>query len=198
MIKESFKKRKLLTVLVMISVISFISGILFVSILSSDNQILITDSINNYFNSISNGEISYLNNLYSIMISNLLMGIFIWIIGISIIGVIIVSGILIFKCFLVGFSFSSIIYTYRLKGVLLGCIYMLPEVLNLFITFLLTYYSISFSCLLFNYLFRKKEYNKNVIVRRYIKVLLVIVLLFIISSLFSVFAVPNILKLLYN
>ena len=90
MIKESFKKRKLLTVLVMISVISFVSGILFVSILSSDNQILITDSINNYFNSISNGEISYLNNLYSIMISNLLMGIFIWIIGISIIGVIIV------------------------------------------------------------------------------------------------------------
>ena len=196
MIKENIRKRKLLMFLLIISVLSFVLGILFISILSDNNQELIKESINGYFNGITTGKISYLKDLYSVVTSNLVLGAFIWIIGISIIGIIIVALILMFRFFLVGFSFCSIIYTYGFKGLLIGIIYIFPEIINLFITFVLTYYSISFSLLLFNYLFRKKEYNKNVVMKRYLKLLIIVFGLLIISSLISVFVVPNVLRIL--
>lgn len=195
-IRENIRKRKLLVILVACSLISFILGVLFISLLSDSNQELIKQSVGDYFVGISTEKISYLKDLYSVMTSNLIMGIFIWVIGISIIGILIVSGILFFKSFLVGFSFCSIIYTYGFKGVLIGFIYIFPEIINLFITFVLVYYSICFSVLLFNYLFRKKEYNKNVVVKRYLKLLVVVIGLLIVSSLISVFVIPNVLKIL--
>lgn len=193
--KEKKKVRKLLIFLVFITVISFVFGVLFISILSDSNQELIKNSINSYFDGISKGNMLYLRSLYSILTSNLFFTIFVWIIGISIIGVFFVLGILIFKSFVVGFSFMSILYTYGFKGILLAIVYIIPEIFNLFVIFVLVYYSISFSTLLFNYLFRKKEYNRRVVVTRYLKILIVSLIFTIVSSLISVFIIPNILRI---
>lgn len=192
---DMVRKRKLLIILFLIMIISFIVGCLFISILSDNNQELVKDSINSYFEGVSKGSFTYLKSLYSMMTSNLILTIFTWIMGISIIGVLLVSLILIYKSFIVGFSFTSILYTYGFKGVLVAGIYIIPEIINLFVTFLVVYYSISFSVLLFNNLFRKKEFNKRVVVIRYLKLLIITVGINIISSLISVFLIPNILRL---
>lgn len=191
---EKIKKKKLLVVLIVMTLISFVAGILFISILSDDNQLLVKSSVSNYFEGVSKGEFTYLKSLYSILSSNLLVVLFIWIIGISIVGCLLVGGVLIYKSFILGFSFTSILYTLGFKGFLIALIYVLPEILNLGITFILVYYSISFSLLLFNYLFRKKDYNRKVIVKRYLKLLVVCGVLSILSSLISVFLIPNILR----
>lgn len=192
---ERIKKNKLLIVLVGMTVISFILGVLFISVLSDSNQELVKTSINSYFQGISEGNFTYLKSLYTTLSSNLILVLFTWIIGISIIGVLLVGGILVFKSFLVGFSFTSILYTYGFKGILMAIIYIFPEIINLFITFLVVYYSISFSILLFNYLFRKKDCNRMVVVKRYLKLLIISIGCIIINTLISVFAIPNLLKL---
>lgn len=194
MIKERLKKRKLLIALVIIMVVSFICGVLFVSVLSDSNQELIKSSINSYFNGINNNEMNYLRSLYSVLTSNLLLVIFLWVIGISIVGIILIVLALIFKSFLVGFSFTSIIYTYGFKGLLTGIIYSIPEMIGLFVVFVISYYAINFSFVLFNMLFRKKEYNKKVIVSRYLKLLLIACVVMVLISLLSVFVIPNILR----
>lgn len=193
--KEKKKNRKLLIVLVLVTIVSFILGMLFISILSDSNQELVKVSVNSYFDGISKGNMLYLKSLYSILTSNLFLILFVWVIGISIIGVFFVLGILIFKSFLVGFSFMSILYTYGLKGILLALIYIIPEMFNLFIIFVLVYYSISFSVLLFNYLFRKKEYNRRVVVTRYLKILIVSLIFIIVTSFVSAFIIPNVLRI---
>jgi stage II sporulation protein M len=190
------KKRKLLVVLLFISVISFIIGSLFISILSDGNQVLVKESIISYFNGIKTGDFTYLKSLYSILSSNLILALFIWIMGISIIGVLLVILLLIYESFITGFSLVSIIYTYGFKGILSCFIYMIPEVINLFVLFVLSYYSISFSILLFNYLFRKKDFNRKIIVFRYLKFLIISLGILIVSSFISVFVIPNILKFL--
>lgn len=195
MIKEKIRTRKLLIALIIVMAVSFISGVLFVSVLSDGNQELIKSSINNYFNGINNNEMNYLRSLYSVLTGNLFLVLFLWVIGISIIGIILVILILAFKSFLVGFSFTSIIYTYGFKGILTGIIYIIPEIINLFVVFVISYYSVSFSFVLFNMLFRKKEHNKKVIVSRYIKLLFIAIVAMILISLISVFVIPNVLRL---
>lgn len=195
MIKEKIRTRKPLIALIIVMAVSFISGVLFVSVISDGNQELIKSSINSYFNGINNNEMNYLRGLYSVLTGNLFLVFFLWVIGISIIGIILVILILAFKSFLVGFSFTSIIYTYGFKGILTGIIYIIPEIINLFVVFVISYYSVSFSFVLFNMLFRKKEHNKKVIVSRYIKLLFIAIVAMILISLISVFVIPNVLRL---
>ena len=192
--KARKKVNKLLLILLICTIISFILGCLFISIVDNNGRSLIKESINSYFDGIFDGKTNYINGLYTILPRNIFTNIIIWLVGISIIGIIIVSCLLLFKSFLVGFSLSSIIYTYGFKGILISIIYMISEVINLFIIFLLTYYSISFSILLFNYLFRKKEYNRRIIMKRYIKIFIICLGITILNSLISIFLIPNLLR----
>ncbi len=193
--KEIIKTKKLLLVLLGIVALGFILGILFISILSVENKELIKDSIVNYFETVNTGKINYGVNIFKEIGTNLGLSIIIWLIGISIIGVFIVGGIIFFKSFLVGFSFSSIVYTFGFKGILLALIYIVPEIISLFIMFVLVYYAISFSVILFNYLFRKKEIVRTLIVRRYTKVLVIVIVGVILNGLLKEAVIPNILKL---
>ena len=192
--KAKKKVNKLFLILLISTIISFILGCLFISIVDNNGRSLIKESINSYFDGIFDGKTYYINGLYTILPRNIFTNIIIWLVGISIVGIIIVSCLLLFKSFLVGFSLSSIIYTYGFKGILISIIYMISEVINLFIIFLLTYYSISFSILLFNYLFRKKEYNRRIIMKRYIKIFIICLGITILNSLISIFLIPNLLR----
>ena len=68
---EFFKRRKLLSSMFVISIISFLFGVLFISILSNDNQELIKTSVNSYFNNLNEGNINYLSVFYSSISNNL-------------------------------------------------------------------------------------------------------------------------------
>lgn len=193
--KEMLRTKKLLLFLGSVVGIGFILGLLFISILSDENKELIRSSITSFFEMINTNKINYLKEFVSDCSSNLGISLIIWLIGISIIGIFIVTGVIFFKSFIIGFSFSSIIYTLGFKGILLAIIYIIPEIISLFIMFILVYYAISFSIILFNYLFKKKEIVRTVIMRRYIKVLVIVGMGTILNSLLRVLVIPNLLKL---
>lgn len=196
--KELFKKlktKKLFILVFAITLLCFIAGMLLISMLSKSNKELIINSLNNFYTSLKENKISSTNLLYKTMTSNLILNIIIWVLGISIIGIPIVIFILGFKSLSLGFTLSSLIYTYKFNGLLKAIIYLIPNIINIFIVFVLVYYSISFSINLFNYLFRKIEFNKRVIVKRYLKLLIVAILLSILTSVTESFILPKLFNL---
>ena len=196
--KELFKKlktKKLFILVFAITLLCFIAGMLLISMLSKSNKELIINSLNNFYTSLKENKISSTNLLYKTMTSNLILNIIIWVLGISIIGIPIVIFILGFKSLSLGFTISSLIYTYKFNGLLKAIIYLIPNIINIFIGFILVYYSISFSINLFNYLFRKIEFNKRVIVKRYLKLLIVAILLSILTSVTESFILPKLFNL---
>ena len=193
---KKFKTNKTLATLLILTIIPFVLGTLFIAILDDSNKVIITKSITNFFKGISENNLNYQNALSTSLLNNNIVNLLIWILGISIIGIPIVTIIQMIKTFILSFSMTSIIYTYSFKGIIPCIIYIIPHIINLFITFIVVYYSINFSVLLWNYLFRKKDYNRRVIVKRYLKVLIFSSIILIISSLIEVFLIPFLLKFL--
>lgn len=192
---KKLKEKKLFIIIFIVTVISFIIGILLISILSGNNKSLIVKSLNNFFISIKENKLNQSALLYKTLTNNIIINLIIWILGISIIGIPIVISILSFKSLTFGFTISSLIYTYKFNGIIKSIIYIIPNLINLFIIFVLSYYSISFSLMLFNYLFRKKEYNKRIIVNRYLKLLLISLLLLILTAALESFVIPKLFNL---
>lgn len=188
------KQNKLLAILLLSTIISFLLGIFFITILSTSNKNLIYTNITNYLETIKTNNINYLSILLKSLSTNLFSQILIWILGISLIGVILIFLCLLFKAFLLGFTLSSIIYHFKFKGVIFSIIYIIPHLLNFFIYFFLSYYALSFSIMLFNYFFRKKDYNRKVIVKRYLKIFIISFFILIISSILETFLIPSIIK----
>lgn len=192
---KKLKEKKLFIIIFIVTVISFIIGILLISILSGNNKSLIVKSLNNFFISIKENKLNQSALLYKTLTNNIIINLIIWILGISIIGIPIVISILSFKSLTFGFTISSLIYTYKFNGIIKSIIYIIPNLINLFIIFVLSYYSISFSLMLFNYLFRKKEYNKRIIVNRYLKLLLISLFLLILTAVLESFVIPKLFNL---
>ena len=155
---KKLKTKKVFIIIFIVTLLAFIIGILLVSIESKDNKELITTSLTTFFNNIKENKLNTQTLLYKSITNNLIINITVWLLGISIIGLPIVLIILGFKSLTIGFTISSILYTYKLNGLIKVIIYIIPNIINLFVLFVLTYYSINFSLMLFNYLFRKKEY----------------------------------------
>ena len=151
---SKYRKNKLLMSLIIILILTLIAGTLYLSILSSENKELVTNSITTFFTSL-NTKLDTKNILFKTLSNNLLTISLVWLLGFSIIGIPLVLLILIFKSFTTFFTFVSIIYTYKYIGIIKALIYIIPYLLNLFMLFILTYYSLNFSIMLFNYLFKK-------------------------------------------
>lgn len=189
------KARKILSIMTIITIISLILGTLFISILSKDNKELITSNVIDFFTAIKSNNLNYNQILVKSLTNNLLLNIIIWLLGISIIGIPIVIILLFIKSFILSFTFTSIIYTYKYKGIISAIIYVIPHIINLLLSFVLIYYSITFSKSLFNYLFKKKECNRKELVNRYLKLLTISTFLFIISSIIETYIIPILIRL---
>lgn len=193
MIIDFMKKRKLFSSLLFVFIISFILGILFIFFISDNNKVIVKDGIELYFNGLSN--LNYTDNFIVGLINNIGLALIIWLLGISIFGCFIIFIIYFIKCFVVSFSFSSIIYVYGFKGIILSSIYSICYFINLGILFILSYYAISFSVLLFKYFFKNKDYNRIIIVKRYFKVFIICCLCIVLNLIIDSYLIPRILLL---
>ena len=193
MIIDFIKKRKLFSILLFVFICSFILGVFFIFFISDDNKVLVKDGITLYFNGLN--TLNYTDNFIVGLINNIGLALIIWVLGISIFGCFIIFIIYFIKCFVVSFSFSSIIYVYGFKGIILSIIYSICYFINLGILFILSYYGVSFSILLFKYFFKNKDYNRIVIVKRYFKVLIISLVFIILNLIIDSYLIPRILLL---
>ena len=192
---KKLKDKKQFIIIFVICIVAFIIGVLLPSILNEENRKIIQTSLNSFFDTIKNNQLKTNELLFKILTSNIIIDLILWLLGISIVGIPIVIILLGYKSLSLGFTISSIISTYKLNGVIKALIYIVPNIINLFIFFVISYYSIGFSLMLFNYLFRKKEYNKRIIVNRYLKLLVISIIILIFSSVIETYVVPKLFSL---
>jgi len=188
------KKKYLFLIIIMF--LGLIAGITFLFFISKEDKQLLIESMNNFFISIKEHKLDYINGLINSITSNCLYISIIWILGISIVGIPLILFLLFFKSFVLGFSITSIIANYGFKGVFLAFSYIFPhQLLFMLIRLLLGFYSISFSNKLFKVLFLKKNINLKEYFNKYLKILGICLIASIISSLIEIYITPNFINL---
>ena len=191
------KAKKKYIFLLTISIIGIVVGIIFSNILSNADEKLVYDKLTNYFVNIKDGaSINYLETFFNSIKNNVITLLIVWILGLSIIGLLVNVFILFFKNFILGFSIGSIINIYLYKGILLSIVYIFPhEIFNIIILLLLIYYANNCSVNLFRLLFLKKEVKFNEIMKRYFKIFGLCLGGYLISSIVETFFSPFFIKI---
>lgn len=191
------RQKKFYVFLIALLVVGFISGAIFVFFLNETDKKDVIKEITTFFNLIKTSTgINYSKSLISTLSISLLYIFLMWLLGISLVGFPIIIGLLFFKSFIVGFSFSSIILTYGIKGVFGAFLYIFPHhIIMLILYLLLGFYSLSFCYKLFSHLFLKQTINFRYGVNRYMKILLLCTIVTILLSLYEVFISTYLMKL---
>lgn len=187
--------KKIMTFLNVIAIVGIIAGSIFMIVLSKNDKETVLNSIKDFFDKLINNKFNFVGTLKNTVISNFLFSFIIWVIGISVVGVLIVIFIIFYKSFTLGFTISSIIYTYSIKGTLLALIYVFPHlVINLLVLLYLSSYSIKLSIILIKSILRKDNLNFKAFINNYSKVFLISIIFLIVTSLYESFISPIILR----
>ena len=190
------EQKKIYIFLIIVMILGLILGIIYAIILNQNDHNLVTESLNSFFISIKENNIDYKNALINSLIGNITFTTFIFLLGISIIGIPIIILSLFLKTFIFGFSISSIIYTYHLNGILKTITYTLPhQLITLLMALFLGFYALYFGIKLFKYLFKGKDINLRMSMKRYLQVYIIVLLINITCSFIEVFLSPTLMKL---
>ncbi len=192
---DKVKKRFLF--LTIIILIGFITGIIFSNILNTNDEKLVYIKLTDYFNNLKNDlPINYWNNFFMIVKNNYFYLIIIWILGLSIIGLLLNNFILFFKSFILGFSVGSIINIYLYRGIILAIVYVFPTlIINIIIYLIMVYYANNISLKLFDILFLKKDIKFNILIKKYCKLLGIFLLIMLFTSILETLLNPFLMKL---
>lgn len=175
--------------------VGFIFGTIFITMLQKSDKELVKEYMQNYVTNINLNKLNYKNALINSLITNIGFVLSVWLLGISVIGAPVVLFMYFTKSFVLGFSISSFILKYKIKGCLYSLLYLFPNQILLLITYtFLTLYSISFSIKIIYSIFYKKQIDFKIMTNKYTKVLIFSIIIGVLSSLYEVFIIPNILK----
>lgn len=189
--------KKTLLFFTILLIIGIIAGSIFMAILSETDKKLVTDYFNNYISNIENNKLNYLESIKNGLFNNLLYIIIIWILGISIIGIPIVTIMFFIKSFTLGFSIASIVFNYKLKGCLLNFINIFPHQMIYFLIYMLiTIYSIFFSLKMINSIINKKNMDFKIMMNKYVKILIISVIAITIGIIIETFITPLLIKII--
>lgn len=177
-------------------ILGIISGSIFLMMSSNQDKTSVTTQITTFFTNINTNNIDNGLALKNSLIINYLFIGFIWILGLSMIGIIINIFLTYLKGFLVGFSISSIFLTYKYKGILAVILYTFPsQIINIIIISVLSIYSIMFSKNLLQVITSKNNKNNRLMLKKYTVILMLCIIFSFISSLLEVYIFPQLLKL---
>lgn len=178
-----------------IFIIGIITGSIFMMVISNSDKELVVEHIVNFFTNINNYK--YIDSLKNIFSLNFFYIITIWILGLTIVGVLINFFLTYLKGFILGFTSSALIITYGFKSVLAVILYIFPHnIINSLVIILLTIYSILYSKYLFIQIFQKRNMNTKHFMRKYLIILAICSTISIISSISEVYLFPTLLKLI--
>ncbi len=195
-IKRNIQTNKnMLIFLSIIGIIGIIIGTILNIALNSEDSKLVSDFLNDFIYNIQNNTLNYKDSYINCLLSNLLYVIFIWLLGISVIGLPITLFIFFTKTFVIGFSIASIIANYKLKGCLLALSYIFPHmIINIFVYIILTMYSLSLSLKMLQTIVKKQTLDFKFIMRKYLKILIISIIAIIITAALEVFLTPILMK----
>lgn len=196
LIMNDLKKDKSIYVSLIIALlISFIFGMFFITILSSTDKVTLKEYITNFFDSIKQGKII---SLYKTLINNNLGILITAILAFSVVLFPLVIVIIFYKGFTLAFTITSLIYTFKIKGIILAIVYVFPSLIfNLVFYFIMCYYSFKLSLILFNKVINKDTTNINKFLKKYLVIILICIVFVSLFSLYDTYLLPSLIKLVY-
>lgn len=184
------RNKKKLIFLLGLAIIGFIAGSIFTTFLSKTDQSLVSEYIINFVTNIKDNNLNYIVALKNAFFTNMLYVIFIWLLGISIIGLPINIFIYFAKTFMIGFSLSAMFLAFKFKGIVLVIIYVVPQIINIITFLILMLFSINFSLRLLDSILKRQTLDFKILFNNYLGILLLTIVIICLSSLIEVFAVP--------
>ena len=178
------KNNKIFMFMFVFSIISFILGIFFYYLIGDNNKELITSNINLLFN-------NKLVNYSDLFLNNILITSIIYILGISVIGIIIILPIYLFKVFILSFEFTSLIINLKFHNIFVILLYLIPNIINIIIYYIICYYAVSYSIFLIKNIYFNKSYNMFKISKKYLFIYLISLAFIILSSFLEIFILPR-------
>lgn len=195
LIDAAKKERKKIIFLIVLALIGITMGSIFTTMLSQTDKALAQTYIKDFITSINNNKLNYWDSFKSAFMSNVILTLTIWILGISIIGIPVNIFIYFVKTFVIGFSLSAFMLTYNIRGCLLGLIYIFPHhIINIAIYILLLMFSLNFSLKILKSLKSKKQMSLRLTFNRYIVILVFTLIITLFTTLTEVFVTPFIIK----
>ena len=193
-----FPSKKINYIIISILLLGVISGSIFSTIIDLNDQKLVTDKIQSFVTNINTQNLNSITALKNSITINLSYSIVIWILGMTIIGVLFNIFILYLKGFIFGFSLSAFIITYNYKGIILSILYTIfGQLLNIIVIMILTIYSVMFTYNLLKQIIKSKQnitIQKNF--KNYILIFLITIIITLISSISEAFLFPTLIKLI--
>lgn len=191
-----FDKRYVLFTLILV-ILGIITGSLFIVILNTTDKNLVIEYISSFIDALSNKSFNYINTLKNTLIINYLIILIMSIIGFTYFLIPINIIVLFYKSFIIGFSISSFILTFKIKGLLLSLIYIFPHlIINILLFSLLAAFTLKLSINMIKCIIKKKEVNMRLYFNKYLYIIILFIFLITLTSLYESFVVPNILKLI--
>ena len=193
-----FDKRYVFFCIILV-LIGIISGSLFIVILNSSDKNLVIEYIESFIDSIKNNNFDYINTFKNSLIINYIIVFIISILGFTYFLVPVNILILFYKSFIIGFSLSSFILTYKIKGLLLSIVYIFPHlIINILLFSILTAFTLKLSIKMINHIIKKKEVNMRAYFNKYLYTFIFVIFLITITSVYESFIAPILLKLVVN
>jgi len=178
-------------------ILGIISGTIFLLALNDTDKELVVNQITSFITNIKDNKINNFSAFKNCLYGNLIYIILIWILGMSIIGVIFNIFSLYLKGFMIGFTLSSFFYVYEFKGLLAGFIYLVPSgIIYIIISLIVGAYSILLTIMLWKIIFTKdRSINVGRFMKKYLLILVISVILIGITSLCEGYLFPALIKL---
>ena len=177
--------------------LGIIAGSLFGSIINMNDQNIVIDKIKLFIDNINNNSINTIQILKNSLSINLIYIILIWILGLSLIGIILNIFILFLRSFIFGFTIAAFIITYSYKGLALSLLYLIfGQLLNIIVLLVLTIYSIMLSIKLLSLIFKNNHIEVKKTLKNYLLILVFCIIISIIASLSESFLLPALIKLI--
>lgn len=193
-----FDKRYVFFCLILV-ILGIIAGSLFIIVLNTSDKSLVIEYIESFIDNIKNNDFNYVETLKNTLIINYLVIFIISIIGFTYFLIPINILLLFYKSFIIGFSLSSFILTYKIKGLLLSIIYIFPHlIINILLFSLLIAFTVKLSLKTIKSIIKKKEVNMRLYFNKYLYTSIFIIIIITITSLYESFVAPYLLKLIVN
>ena len=191
--------KSLFVFLIVIIAVGVAAGSIFVTVLSNEDKVMVSDYLNNFLNNLNTNNLNYSGTFINTVIFTLGAVLLIWLLGISVIGFILILLFLFIKAFSLGFSIGSIIINFNFKGILIAGAYVVPHhIINIMVYLLISSYALVLSYRLINSFTKKKSFEFKSVFNRYMFVLLFSLVILLVSVIYEVYGAPRLINLIVS
>ena len=178
-----------------IVIFGIIFGSIYIVLINKTDRILVVEYIEKFMKNIGENSFNYTSTLINTLLINNCLIVIMIIFGISCILVPINILLLFYKSFIIGFSISGFILTFKIRGLLLSLIYVFPHLIfNIILLCILTAFTLKLSLNIVSNTIKRKKVNLATYFQKYLYVVIIFMLLISLSSLYETYVLPYLIK----